>query len=443
MSIKLDSLLKRHGLTQDQVSISFHKRTGLKTWEPFFEFNADKQMIPASLTKIVTALAVCEIYPKNYQFVTELKSSAKVKTGVLDGDLYLVGAGDPTLVTERLWLLVHELKRLNIQKITGNLIFDNTVFDEVKFSPTRTTNDQRAYSAPVSGLSLNWNALFIRVFGTEPGQKARVYIDPPDASIRLKNNAITGVRTNLLVDRVSTPEHDSVVVTGSIKPGEEYGVYRSHTQPSRRAANQTMSLLNLYGVQVEGTIKQGQAPAAAQTLAKIESVSVDEINKMMMKFSNNFIAEMLTKKMDELANQKQGTLLGGLKIVEKVAKDFTGKSFVLKNPSGLTTENKMSSAFFTDILTKATSKSEYNAEFLATFPRSGIDGTLKKRFVKIPGKVRAKTGLLNGVVGLAGYIESNNGHEYAFSLIYNGPNKQRGRATDMFDLLTEMFVTQY
>lgn len=440
---RFDRLLKRHGLTSDQVSVSFHKRTGLKTWEPFFEVNADKPLTPASLTKIVTALAVFETYPKNYQFVTELKSVSKVKNGVLDGDLYLVGSGDPTLVTERMWLLVHELKRLNIQKVTGNLIFDSTVFDEIKFSPTRTTKNHRAYSAPVSGLSLNWNSLFVRVFGTELGQKARVYIDPPDASIRLRNNSVTGNRMTLAVDRVSTSEYDSIAVTGAIRPDEEFGVYRSHTQPSRRAANLAMSLLNQYGVQVEGTIKAGKTPSGTHTLAKVESVSVDEINTMMMKFSNNFIAEMLTKKMEELTQQKQGTMAGGLSIIENVIKDFTDKSFVLKNPAGLTTENKMSSGFFTDILKKATSKSAYNAEFLSTFPRSGIDGTLKKRLTRVPGKVRAKTGLLNGVVGLAGYIESNNGNEYAFSLIYNGPMQRQGRATDLFDLLAEMFVTQY
>lgn len=443
MTSRMNQLLKRHKLTADEVSISFHKRTGLKTWEPFFEVNANKNLVPASLTKIVTAIAVFENFPKNYQFVTELKSETKVKNGVLNGNLYLVGSGDPTLVTERLWQLIHELKRLNIQKITGDLIYDSTVFDEVKFSPTRTTNNHRAYSAPVSGLSLNWNSLFIRIFGTESGQRPRVYIDPPDASIRLTNRAMTGTRMSLAVDRNSTNEYDSVLVTGNIRPDEEFGVYRSHTQPSRRTANQAMNLLNLYGVQVEGSIKAGKTPGSTQTLAKIESVGIDEINKMMMKFSNNFISEMLTKKLDELVNQKQGTLEGGLKIIEKTVKDFSTKSFVLKNPAGLTTENKMSSGFITDILMRAMSKTEYNAEFLATFPRSGIDGTLKKRLTRLPGKVRAKTGLLNGVVGLAGYIESNSGQEYAFSLIYNGPMQKQGRATDMFDLVAETIVNNY
>lgn len=443
MTVKFDRLLKRHGLTADEVSVSFHKKTGLKTWQPFFEVNADKQMTPASLTKILTAIAVFETYPTNYQFITELKSTASVKGGVLDGDIYLVGSGDPTLVTERLWLLIHELQRLNIQKITGNLIFDNSVFDEVKFSPTRTTNNHRAYSAPVSGLSYNWNSLFIRVFGSDPGQKPRVYIDPPDASIRLHNNAVTGSKMSLNVSRNSTEEHDSIFLSGSIRPNEEFGVYRSHTQPSRRAAHQAMSLLTQYGVQVEGTIKQGKAPAESKTLAKIESVNVDEMNKLMMKFSNNFISEMLTKKMDELKNNKQGTLGGGLKIIEDVIKDMSDKKFVLKNPSGLTTDNKMSSGLVTDLLMKASANSDYNLEFLTTFPRSGIDGTLKRRLGRVKGKVRAKTGLLNGVVGLAGYIESNNGQEYAFSLIYNGPMKKQGRATDLFDLMAEMFVNQY
>lgn len=443
MADRFSKILKRQGISVGDVGISIQKRHNLKQWQSFFEVNADKTMIPASLSKILTAVAVFETYPKNFQFLTEFRSEKMPQNGTLDANIYLVGSGDPTLVTERLWLLVHELQRLNIQKITGDLIYDDTVFDDIRFSPTRSTHNHRAYSSPVSGLSFNWNSLFVRIFPTANGQLARVYIDPPDASIRIKNTARTGNRTNVTVDRVSTEEYDSVLVGGVIRPEEEFGVYRSHTQPSRRAANQAMSFLTSAGIKVEGTIKTGKLPGNTKQLAKIESVYIDEIVKMMMKFSNNFISEMLVKKMDEMKNKKQGTLKGGLKIMEDAIKGYTKRSFELVNPSGLTTENKMSPLLFTDVLTVAASKPSFNSEFMSTFPRSGIDGTLKKRLKTYDGRVRAKTGLLNGVVGLAGFINSNSGEEYAFSMIFNGSIKRQGKATDLFDQLAETIIIHY
>lgn len=439
-----NKLLQQHGIPKDQISISLLKLEKEENWSPFLAVNPDQQRTPASLTKILTAVAALETIPANHQFVTELKAMTKPTSEVLNGSLYLVGSGDPTFVTEKLWLLVHDFNRLGVKKINGDLIYDTSIFDDVKFSKSRSTQNHRAYSSPTSGLTFNWNSLWVRIFPNKIGQSARVYLDPPDDTIVVKNNAKTATKaTNLLVDRVTTNDVDHIIVGGQIKPGDEFSVYRSHTLPARRAAIQTLNFLKKEGIEITGQIKSGKAPQQAVQLAKTESVVIDEIIKMMMKFSNNLISEMLIKFIDHKKNNRPGTLEGGVKNLTEVLSKYSKKPFTVVNPSGLSTENKMSTSFLTELLIAMKNHPEHDAEFVASFPRAGIDGTIKKRMTKAAGKIRAKTGLLNGVVGLSGFIHSDKGNTYAFTFIYNGTTQKQGRATDLFDLLAERIALQY
>lgn len=439
-----DKLLKQHGISNSQLSISVQKLEKKEEWSNFLSLNPDQERVPASLTKILTAVAALETIPANHQFVTELKANAKPTSDVINGPLYLVGSGDPTFVTEKLWLLIHDFSRLGIKKINGDLIYDATIFDDVKFSKSRSTENHRAYSSPTSGLTFNWNSLWIRVFPTQVGGNSRVYLDPPDETIIVKNNSrTTSKKTNLLVDRLTSNDVDQILVNGQIQMGEEFSVYRSHTLPAKRAAIQARNFLKQAGIEISGQIQQGKAPANSVQLAKTESVVIDEVIKMMMKFSNNLISEMLIKFIDHKENKRPGTLEGGVKYLNQVLKKYSKKPFTVVNPSGLSTDNKMSSSFLTEILISMKNHPRHDAEFVASFPRSGIDGTIKKRMTKATGKIRAKTGLLNGVVGLGGYIHSEKGNTYAFTFIYNGPTQKQGRATDLFDLLAERIALQY
>lgn len=439
-----NQLLTRHKIPGDQVSVTISKLDKEDEWSDFLKFNSDRQRTPASLTKVLTAVAALETIPGDHKFVTELRAGSAPKGDVLEGPLYLVGSGDPTFVTEKMWLLVHEFSRLGVKKINGDLIFDTSVLDDVKFDKTRSTNNQRAYSSPTSGLTFNWNSLWVRIFPNQVGQPARVYLDPPDETIVVRNGSKTANRnTTLMVDRVTSGDVDHIIVGGLIKPGDEFSVYRSHTLPARRAAIQAMAFLKQNGIEVTGEIKEGKAPSSAVTLAKSESVVVDEVVKMMMKFSNNLISEMLVKYIDHQENKRSGTLEGGLEVLRKVLKKYSQKPFTVVNPSGLTTDNKLSTDFLVELMIAMKNHPEHDAEFMASFPRSGIDGTIKRRMTQAKGKIRAKTGLLNGVVGLGGFIHSNEGNLYAFTFIYNGPPKMGGRATDLFDLLAERVALQY
>lgn len=438
-----DPLLRRHGISKDQISMTVLKLKPNDKWASFFEVNPEVLRTPASLTKILTAIASFDVIPSQHQFMTELKADSLPTGDAIEGSIYLVGSGDPTLVTENLWLLIHDLKRLGVTKIKGDLVYDTSIFDEVKFSKSRSTTNHRAYSSPTSGLTFNWNSLWVRVLPRKVGQPARVYVDPPDDSIVIRSTAkTTSGRTRIAVDRKTLDGVDHIIVSGSVKAGDEFSVYRSHTLPAQRAAIQAVNFLKQEGIEVVGKIKEGKAPATAVQIAKTKSVIIDEVVKQMMKYSNNLISEMLIKYIDHQENSRPGTLSGGLGVMNNVLKKYSQKPFTIVNPSGLTIQNKLSTDFLTELLTAMRSHPKHDAEFLASFPRAGIDGTIKNRMKKAAGQIRAKTGLLNGVVGLSGYIHSNLGNTYAFAFIYNGPTKRQGRATDLFDLMAERIALQ-
>ena len=162
----------------------------------------------------------------------------------------------------------------------------------------------------------------------------------------------------------------------------------------------------------------------------------------MNKFSNNFIAEMLIKNIG--AKYKvPGTMDLGLKKVNKYLQEngLKKENFVYTNSSGLTNKNLFRPKDITKILKDVRKKYSFFPEFVASLPISAVDGTLKSRMtvLKSGKKVRAKTGLLDRVVALAGYVNKNE-KNYVFSFSFNGKSNEKKAARDLFDYLTETIV---
>lgn len=152
---------------------------------------------------------------------------------------------------------------------------------------------------------------------------------------------------------------------------------------------------------------------------------------------------MLTKGLAYISNQKQGTMDEGLKIVRKFIEEQIGikkSEYVLENVSGFTRKNQFSARQLVNMLLWARNHFRIGTEYFQSLPVSGVDGTLEKRMKSVTGQVRAKTGLLNGVVGLAGFAETLSEHEvYIFAFIYNG-GKDETLIKSKFDELAESIV---
>jgi D-alanyl-D-alanine carboxypeptidase/D-alanyl-D-alanine-endopeptidase (penicillin-binding protein 4) len=411
-----------------------------------FSQNANRKMIPASISKVFTSAAVLENIPPGSKLLTRFMSLAKIEGSTLKGDLYLVGGGDPGFVSESMWFLVNVLTRTGINKVEGDLIVDDSYFDDKRFDDSReSVRVDRAYDAPVGAMSFNWNSVNIFLNpNTKLGEKALVNIDPENDAVELVNQLVTADKTNYEVTKVFNSKigKDIVTVKGKIaRSSEEIAVYKAITDPIQWAGANAKSFLKHRGVSVSGAVKSGKAPAEAKVLAKFESKPIEQLLADMNKFSNNYVAEMLTK---NISAQKYGvgTMEKGIEIIrESIANAGVDKSeFEIYNPSGFTRDNRFSPMAMAKVLESLRKDFKIFPEFLNSLPISGVDGTLRKRMKDehVSRWVRAKTGLLTGVHTLAGYMGLNNGEVITFVLMYNG-ERDGGAVRGTFDhLLSEI-----
>ncbi len=389
---------------------------------------SDVKMIPASVTKLATGAAFIKGFPPGTKFKTALWTDGQIQGATLSGNLCVKGVGDPSFVSENLWFLVNHFLRNEVRKVSGDLIVDDSVFDDLRFDPSRRPERvDRAYDSPVGGLSFNWNTVNVFVRPTSPGSPAKAFADPENDYIVLENKAQTvkGVVNTLVVERLNQKDgRNKIRVSGKIGSSvPEIISYKSISEPDLWFGYNLKSFLAQRNVTVSGQIKRGKCNEAGRMLAESEARNSEVILADMNKFSNNFVAEMITKQMGlELA--RPGTIANGMKVIRKSLLDLglAENEFHLINPSGLTDDNLMTAQSIVLLLTKMQKDFRVFPEFLFSLPISGTDGTLKRRFKGTPAErwVRAKTGLLNKAVALAGYAGRPDGGLVAFAFMFNG-----------------------
>ncbi len=447
---KIEKQIKKSRLPKGHLGLSVSVISEGQPHE-LYNLNSTKKFIPASLTKVPTALAAFHILGLEHKFLTTLEANSPVVKGRLTGSLYLVGHGDPAFTSESMWSLVNEFKRAKIHTIEGDIVVDDTFFDSERYDQNRDPHRKdRAYDAPVGAMSFNWNSVNIFVRPTQKGQPPSVYIDPIDSYFKVINKAktIAGRRQRLKISRIKNKDQsqfpfETIVISGSIgRKAKEYVSYKSITRPEVWSGYNLKAFLLQRGVKVLGAVKIGKKPGSTKVLSKYESLSLSHAIQSMNKYSNNFVAEMLIKNI-AAQSRRPGTMNYGLKKVNEYLQKIGLESehYNYENASGLTKNNFFRPVDFTQMLVGAQQDSSIFPELLTSLPISALDGTLKKRMTQLYSakKVRAKTGMLNEVSGLAGYIKKE-AKTYVFTFLYNGPSQKNKEARDLFDYLTEAIV---
>lgn len=418
--------------------------------QPVYSLHENNKRVLASLSKIPTAGAVLRKIPVTTRFKTQIWGGKINDEGTLDGDLYLKGGADPGFVSETMWVLVNNLSRSGLRRVKGNIVVDDSLFDKNYISESReSVRVDRAYDAPVSAMSFNWNSVNICVRPNESsGKEARVVLDPPNHYVQLVNNAKTskeGNKLSISVERKPLePFGDRLEVSGTIPVG--YGekiIYKNISSPTLWSGHNLQAFLEQRGIKVDGSIKDGKVNGSSNVLAEVESWPLSAIVSDMMKFSSNYVAEMLTKHLSGPGEGKVGNLKEGLdKIREFITESGVSKTnFTFDSPSGFNRNNQMSAKDLAKVLANIRADFRLFPEFLTSLPISGYDGTLKSRMTSpnVQGWVRAKTGMLNGVIGLAGFAGRKSGQVLTFVFIYNG-SADTYKVRDFFDNLSEALV---
>ncbi len=391
----------------------------------------DRLINPASNAKLVTTAAALSILGPEYRWRTEYYVTGPVQNGVLDGDLVVKGYGDPTVVNERLARVANEIYLAGIRKIKGRVLVDDSFFDrdmEAKGWELEEAPD-RAYAAPVSALSLNFNAIGINIVPGKKGTLATVELDPPVSTARVEGQVTTGRWVRYL--RVGTAE-DKPRGTTLVEVSGEVGyrdrarrIYRRVYDPPRYFGAALVSFLQRRGVWVRDRVVPKKLPPGARLVYVDQSPRLTKVISDLNHYSNNFIAETVVKTLGAETTKKPGTFADGLARVRRFLQQnvgFPAEGYVYGNGSGLNDVNRVTARQIVQLLDHMHESFELGTEFKSSLAVAGTQGTIRHRMKDGPAerRLRAKTGTLRGVSALSGYVVDPRNRVLAFSILVQG-----------------------
>lgn len=387
--------------------------------------DADTPLHPASNVKLLTTAAALVRLGPDFTLDTELWS-----TPLTEGraqSLWLVGRGDPGLLVEDLWRLADEAYQRGLRRVEGDLLLDESSFTPDHEPPgfeARATDE--AFRAPTSALSVNFNAVRVRVEpGVSAGAAPLVTVDPASSHVRIDNRATTRRRgrPTLKVQAVPEAGHLVVRVEGALAVGEPaFETRRRVSDPVAFFGETLRALLVQRGVEVVGVPRLVSAPAPAERvlLGRQTSRPLAWLVAQVNKYSNNFMAEQLLRVLGATRRGRGGFDEGRQEIVEFLERDVGLGAVRLANGSGLFGDSAVSPAQLVRLLQWMRARRPALPEYDASLAIGGADGTLRKRLKAAPAySVRAKTGTLDGVVALSGYTTFADGSPAAFSMLFN------------------------
>lgn len=402
-----------------------------------FSHDAETLLSPASNMKILTSVTALLYLKPDFRFKTHLYTTGTLKEGVLDGDLYVEGMGDPLLVSERLWYLSNELAALGLKKINGDLIADDTYFDDVR-APPGWDEDQSdmPYQALISALSVNFNTITVRVLpAAEAGALGQVFVDPPGAYAKLESQVKTvdhgKSQMGIEVEPLTHSVRSLIKLKGRINVADAVATYRRKADyPTEFSLDVIHAFLGKAGIKVKGRLRRGRLPRATsgdkapKPLLTIESPRLADVVDDLNKTSNNFIAEQLLKTLGAAVVGVPGTTSKGLQVINQLLSQLgiAAADYQIQNGSGLGDVNRLSARQLVKVLDYAWHMPMIQPEFVRSLGVAGASGTLRHRMQNGPGAywVRAKTGTLRDACALSGYVNTYGGEVLAFSILING-----------------------
>jgi D-alanyl-D-alanine carboxypeptidase/D-alanyl-D-alanine-endopeptidase (penicillin-binding protein 4) len=371
------SILRSYGLAVGGTGVTI---VDLSDGAVAYRYHAWKQLAPASNEKLITTVAALSTLRPGFRYETTLSGTGVRAGATYRGNVYLVGAGDPTLSTGSLKTLAKRLRQSGVRHIAGSIIGDETIFDAMRFGPQWKTSFYGTESPPLSGLTVNRN--------TAPN--------------------------------------------GHMLPN-----------PARSAARLMRQALIDQGITVSGGASTGKAPFGATDLSAVHSKPLWMILRTMDTYSDNFMAEMVLKAVGALGGGK-GSTAAGLTVARSVLQDTIGddaKNLHLVDGSGLSSANRLTASALAELLAHISQDPTLGPPLREALAIAGVNGTLRDRPAGA-GRVLAKTGTLDGVSSLSGYATTQSGTRFAFSILMNGRYLSDWTAHEAQDKIASLLAAQ-
>ena len=422
--------LQQAAIPQSAVGVYVRE---LGSTKPDIAHRADQAMNPASVMKLVTTYAALELLGPAYTWKTDVYATG-LNGDAVSGNLTLQGHGDPALTLEDFWLMLRALRQRGVRLIKGDLVLDQSYFDLPKTDPNGFDNKgYRAYNTNPEATLISFKAISARFIPSADGSNVKVVLDPDLPQIKLQNqvNVTPGPcpndwRDSIAKDVQNGPRSATIVLRGNFAAdcGEKSLQFNLLSNPEF-VAGLFRSLWTEMGGTWLGSIKEGNTPVGEHSLLSWESKPLAEAVRDTNKWSNNLMARTILLTLGAERFGAPGTPAKGERAIKAwlVQKDLDFPELVIENGAGLSRQERISSKSLGDMLVDA-GNSPVMPELMSSLPIAGADGTMKKRLKNngITGRAHIKTGTLDGVKTIAGYVLSRSGKRLAVVFLVNHAN---------------------
>ncbi len=407
---------------------------------------------PASVMKLVTTWSALELLGPAYVWPTEVFMLGRFDGQLLVGDLALKGYGDPFLVQEELWKLLRRLRRIGLEEISGDFIFDDTYFD-VREPPPGEFDSQpaRTYNVVPNSLLMNFQAVQFQFRPDLIRGTVRVALEPPLRNVSIDNNLSLGAGRcggyqRGIAFNYGMSDRSRVVLDGEFSRNcSVYSMTRSVLDHDTYGFGLFRSLWGELGGSLEGRLRREAVPDDAEPAMVWVSRPLAEILRSINKNSNNVMTRQLLYTIAAELHGVPGTRENGVAAIKEFlqGRGLDTESLVVVNGAGLSRDARISAALLVDMLQES-QRSPYAAEFVASLSIGGLDGTTRGRYDRRAGNglTHVKTGRLDHVSALAGFAHGTDGTDYVLSVLVNTPDAHRGLGQEVEEAVLAWLFAQ-
>lgn len=405
------------------------------------QLHAEKRLSPASVTKLVVAAAALDVWPADKVFETRILATGPIRDGRVAGDLIINGDGDATFDHRDLWLLAGQVRAAGIRSVGGSVVaypvFGPLGCDNVDRCEALTSSDT-AFNVPLSSLGVDFGTWCVQVQATTPGQPALLR-SCAGVALPIPVEGVITTRTprakeSFWIGRDTSDGQDRLRVGGVIAPGETQEIFRAMSDPALGTAQLLRQMLAELGITVSGKthVHYGPPIEATSVIARASGKALREQLGRMLRYSNNYVADLLTLDIAAARAPKPPTQLAeaAATLAAYFMQPTGGRPPRLYSGSGLTPENELSAAELVEML-----QGEYrDAETFSAFyggmvvPRQAPFAFLRGGSAAWLDRVALKTGTMNdpvSVCAVAGYLRRKDGGWMSFAILVNGSERKR------------------
>ncbi|MCB5205830.1 D-alanyl-D-alanine carboxypeptidase/D-alanyl-D-alanine endopeptidase [Methylovorus mays] len=447
LPLPVSQALQQAGLADDDVAV-YAQRLDLPL--PVIAHRADAALNPASTMKLLTTYAALDMLGPAYRWRTEIYRDGPLVDGVLQGNLILRGEGDPALMAEDFWRLLSRLRQLGVREITGDLIIDNSYFaPQAQDAAAFDGDGYRAYNVTASALVINLQASSLRLaVSADSPARVEVSAEPALPGVVVQNRLqVTRdscgdwrsrlqykVQPKVEPQAANAPVRGvSITLSGTFSAdcGEKY-LELSVLDGPQYTYQLFQSLWQSLGGSLHGEVRlQALPPQAVKITEQLSPLPLADVLRRLNKYSNNLMARQLLLTVAAQQGSLPATEEAGANAVRQwlAKKGYRFPELMIENGAGLSRVERISPRHLGMVLADAYA-GPWMPELMSSLPVLGVDGTLLKRMQGQPvqGRAHLKTGSLNGVSSVAGYVLDQHGQRWLMVFMVNHPRAAASRA---------------